>query len=239
MRTTGKRCAIMQPTYLPWAGYFHLMRNVDVFVLLDDAQFQYQSWHCRNRILVRGQEHMLTVPTVQQPLNTPLNAIETASHLPWKRKHWQTLAMAYNKAPHGKQTLGYLSAHYLRHQPTRLSTWNTELIKTLAGMLGINVPMVLASELGCEGKRSERLLNILARVGATHYVSPKGAENYLFEDDFQNNGKVELSFQSFTPPSYAQIHAQSFVSHLSVVDVLAHLGTSGASNYVNTTFACG
>ena len=33
------RVAIMQPTYLPWSGYFGLMQSVDVFVLLDSVQF--------------------------------------------------------------------------------------------------------------------------------------------------------------------------------------------------------
>lgn len=224
----------MQPTYLPWAGYFQLMSTVDVFVLLDDAQFQYQSWHCRNRILVQGREHMLTVPTVKQPLNTALNAIQTASHLPWKKTHWHTLVMAYNKAPFGKRTLDSLSAHYLQDTTTGLSDWNIGLINTLANVLGIRVPIVLASALGCDGKRSSRLLNLLRQVGATHYISPKGAENYLLSDDFQNNGEFELSFQSFSPLPYRQTHAPEFVSHLSVVDVLAHLGPDGAAAYIQT-----
>ena len=38
------RVAIMQPTYLPWSGYFGLMQSVDVFVLLDSVQFARRSW---------------------------------------------------------------------------------------------------------------------------------------------------------------------------------------------------
>ena len=33
------RVAIMQPTYLPWAGYFGLMQSVVFFVLLDTVRF--------------------------------------------------------------------------------------------------------------------------------------------------------------------------------------------------------
>ena len=29
----------MQPTYLPWAGYFNLIQQTDAFVFLDDVQF--------------------------------------------------------------------------------------------------------------------------------------------------------------------------------------------------------
>ena len=33
------KCAIMQPTYLPWSGYFNLIYKTDIFIFLDDAQF--------------------------------------------------------------------------------------------------------------------------------------------------------------------------------------------------------
>ena len=35
MAGTTLTAAIMQPTYLPWIGYFDLIDSADVFVLLD------------------------------------------------------------------------------------------------------------------------------------------------------------------------------------------------------------
>ena len=35
-----KIVAVMQPSFLPWAGYFHLIARSDCFVFLNDAQFQ-------------------------------------------------------------------------------------------------------------------------------------------------------------------------------------------------------
>ena len=46
----GKTVAIMQPTFLPWLGYFDLMDQVDTFIFLDNVQFEKQSWQQRNRI---------------------------------------------------------------------------------------------------------------------------------------------------------------------------------------------
>jgi WbqC-like protein family len=43
-------CAIMQPTYLPWVGYLDLIDRVDVFVFLDNVQFERRSWQQRNQI---------------------------------------------------------------------------------------------------------------------------------------------------------------------------------------------
>ena len=36
--------AIMQPSYLPWMGYFDMMDQCDLFVLLDCVQFDKRSW---------------------------------------------------------------------------------------------------------------------------------------------------------------------------------------------------
>ena len=49
-----RRIAIMQPTYLPWAGYFSLMKKVDTFVFLDSVQFERRSWQQRNRIRTKA-----------------------------------------------------------------------------------------------------------------------------------------------------------------------------------------
>ena len=45
-------CAISQPCYLPWIGYFNLINNVDTFVFLDDVEFSHQSWQHRNKIII-------------------------------------------------------------------------------------------------------------------------------------------------------------------------------------------
>ena len=55
-------CAIMQPTYMPWIGYFDLIDQVDKFVFLDDVKLVKQSWHVRNRIKTEQGALLLTIP---------------------------------------------------------------------------------------------------------------------------------------------------------------------------------
>ena len=55
-------CSIMQPTYLPWLGYFELLNKADIFILLDNVKLQKSSWHVRNRIKSANGELILTVP---------------------------------------------------------------------------------------------------------------------------------------------------------------------------------
>ncbi|URI06325.1 WbqC family protein [Aquincola tertiaricarbonis] len=228
-----KRCAIMQPTYLPWSGYFHLMTQVDVFVLLDDVQFQRRSWHTRNRILLQGREHMLTVPVAAAHQRDRLHQVQTVAEEPWRARHWATLSAAYAKAPHGRALLDLLQPLYQAPLADRgLTAWNESLIRTLAQALGIDTPLVRATTLGCGGQRSEHLLNLCLALGCDSYLSPRGSREYLEEDEFEANAQVALDFQQFDPKPYAQLRAESFVSHLSVIDVIAQQGVSFAARYV-------
>jgi hypothetical protein len=55
--------SIMQPYFLPFAGYFRLFAASDVFVLLDDVQFPRRGWVHRNRLHNRvGDLAWLTLP---------------------------------------------------------------------------------------------------------------------------------------------------------------------------------
>lgn len=55
--------AIMQPYFLPYAGYFRLQAASDIFVLLDDVQFPRRGWVHRNRLRNReGEISWLTLP---------------------------------------------------------------------------------------------------------------------------------------------------------------------------------
>ena len=40
---------ITQPTFLPWVGYFDLIDQADLFIILDDVKFEKQSWQQRNK----------------------------------------------------------------------------------------------------------------------------------------------------------------------------------------------
>ncbi len=42
---------IMQPYFLPYLGYFSLIKNSQEFYLLEDVQFIRHGWIERNRIL--------------------------------------------------------------------------------------------------------------------------------------------------------------------------------------------
>ena len=42
---------ISQPTFCPWLGYFDMIDQSDLYVILDDVDFAYQSWQHRNNFI--------------------------------------------------------------------------------------------------------------------------------------------------------------------------------------------
>ena len=224
-------CAVMQPTYLPWAGYFNLISKADIFVFLDDAQYERGSWQNRNRVLVSGNPHWLTVPVMRDFLGAGINIVRTDEKLQWRRKHQSLLQQVYGKHAHGPEAL--LPTDAIGDQKVDiLADLNISIILDCCRRLGIGTRCVRASELSVHGRRTERLIRICNHLGCDEYLSPPGARMYLADDQFEKMTDIRLSFNEYMPQPYVQEGSKQFVSHLSIIDVAANIGWAQAGNYV-------
>jgi hypothetical protein len=225
------RCVIMQPTYMPWAGYLNLIARADVFVFLDDVQFEKQSWQNRNRVLVQGAPHWLTVPVLRQHLADPIHSIAVDDGQPWRRKHLELLRTSYARHPYTGDMLA-LASGIADMEHTHLCEINMAVIRSLAAALGLEPRFLRSSALGIDGPRSQRLVDICTHLDCDQYLSPNGARDYLAQDGAFDASRVQLGFQQFDAKYYVQKGAPEFVSHLSILDVIANLGLQGARHYV-------
>lgn len=227
------RCAIMQPTYIPWAGYYNLIASVDVFVFLDDVQYARKTWQCKNRISRYGKVVTLEVPVIKAPLQTRFDAIEVDNSKPWVDRHLQEIETAYMDAEFKKDARMLLQDCLENTTQTKfLVDLNIAAIAAVCAKLGISTKFARASELNCDGTRSDHVAAICSAVGAQTYVSPEGARAYLAEDQFEKRHPFALEFQQFVPDEYPQLGHQPFQSHLSIIDVIAQIGPKHARSYV-------
>ena len=221
----------MQPTYMPWAGYLNLMAQVDCFVYLDDAQYERSSWQNRNRILVNGSPNWLTVPVVRGHLGASIHEVVVNDAVPWRRKHMALLSNSYARHEHVRSMLE-ATEPLATASLTHLVDLNIAVLDVLRRNLSIATPTLRSSSLSIGGARTGRLIDILARLGATEYVTPPGALEYLRADRFVDYCPVRLWVHDFRPTEYRQRNAPGFVSHLSILDVVAHLGWEGTRSYI-------
>ncbi|MUG97021.1 hypothetical protein F7734_33665 [Scytonema sp. UIC 10036] len=227
------KCAIMQPTYMPWAGYFNLISQADIFVFLDDVQYEKSSWQNRNRILLNGQVHWITVPSQRLYLGQSIKNIQIDEKRNWRQKHFKLISQAYAKHPYINELLNVLEI-ILEPSIIFLSELNIKIIRAFANSLNLYPKFVVSSELNICGQRTERLVKICEYFNCNEYVSPVGATEYLSKDGDFKDSQIHLSFQEFLPSNYAQHKQNSFISHLSILDVLANLGWKKTSQYVTT-----
>jgi hypothetical protein len=105
-----------------------------------------------------------------------------------------------------------------------LADLNRESVKVACRLLAIETPLLLASELNLAATdKSERLVEICVRLGATTYLSGHGAQRYNNEDLFKSRG-INLEYSAFVCPSYPQIHG-AFLPNLSILDALFSCGS--------------
>lgn len=213
---------VLQPSYLPWLGYFDQLSKADVFVWYDDVQFDKNGWRNRNRIKDSKGALWLTVPVLQSGHAEQLICeVEIDNSRNWRRKHLSTVTQLYAHAPFAKTVLPQLQE--ILDQPwARLVDLDIALIDWLAGEFGITTPKYRSSELNIDGDRNERLLNLCRHFGATQYLSGDSARAYLDVERFEKNG-IKIIWHGYSHPQYAQLHGQ-FVSQLSALDLLLNAG---------------
>lgn len=226
------RCAIMQPTFLPWSGYFRLLGQVDQFVFLDDVQLARQSWQTRNRILINQRVHWIVARIRHDGIDQTIVDTELDDGIPWRKKLGRKVRQAYARHPFASDLAGVIMLLEGGLQ-TRLGDLNIALINYCAAKLGIATTRYRSCALELTAsQRTERLMEITRRLGCDTYVSPTGSADYLEADGFAKRCEVKLEFAGYEPPPYAQRGMTNFVSHLSIVDVVANMGWSGAAQYI-------
>lgn len=221
-----RTAAIMQPTYLPYLGYFQLMAASYMFVFLDDVQFARRSWQSRNRILTAQGELMLTVPVRRHDRDTPIHLIEIDDSQPWRDKHLAAIHHAYGKKRHFEEGWTFVSEQLARERRGKLADLTCGTAQAAARKLGLATRFVRASSLDAGGARSEHLLEICRAVGAEEYVSPMGSADYMEEDGVFQAAEIPARFQGFRLTEYPQ-GSGSFTPYMGFVDALMNVGWDG------------
>jgi len=216
--------AVLQPGYLPWAGYFDQMMRADVFVHYDDVQFDKNGWRNRNRLKGPQGPVWLTVPVRHDGLVRRIDEIRIDNSQPWPRRHVATLNQLLARTAYGDAYLPELSALLLQGW-NRLVDLDLAVIDLIAGWLGITTPTPRASALGIGGDRNDRLLALCRHFGANRYLSGAAARDYLDVPRFAAAG-IAVEFQDFVHPVHPQRFGP-FVSHLAAIDLIANAWPPG------------
>ncbi|GII63267.1 hypothetical protein Skr01_33520 [Sphaerisporangium krabiense] len=217
-----KRVAIVQSNYIPWKGYFDLIAHVDEFILLDDVQYTNRDWRNRNLIKTAAGPSWLSIPVRQSSRSQLINE-STIVYPAWNVKHWRTLMHAYRRAPYFDEYATVLEKMYLECETSSLSEINRHFLEGICSILDIHTDLRPSADYGATGSKTERLLDLCQKSGATQYVSGPAARVYLDESLLRNAGIDVLWFDYEGYREYPQLHPP-FHHHVSVVDLIFNTG---------------
>lgn len=225
------RCVvIVQSNYIPWKGYFDLIRRADELVLYDDVQYTRRDWRNRNRIKTRDGLQWLTIPVaVKGNYDAPIKEIRVAE-VGWAERHWKTIRRAYARAPFFDLYADAVAGMYARAGSDRLSDVNRLFIERIASLLGIPTRISTSMEYPLVAGKTERLVDLCRQLDATEYLSGPSARAYIDADQFAAAG-ITLTYMDYSGyPDYPQLFPP-FEHAVTVLDLLFNTG-SRATEYL-------
>jgi WbqC-like protein len=214
--------AINQPCYLPWRGFFALMKAADIFVFYDNVQFTTtRSFFARVQLKTAAGRRWLTVPVHKSGrFGQRIDETEILDN-GWPARHCAAMRSAFEGAPFGA-TVEPLLATLTGRPWERLADLTVTTTIQMAELLGLTPRTLRASAIGIGGSGTERLLAICRSLGATRYVTGHGALDYLEHEAFDAAG-IAVEYMDYDLSPYAQLHG-AFEPYVTALDALANIG---------------
>ncbi len=225
---------ILQPSYIPWRGYFDQIRRADLFVFYDDVQYDKRGWRNRNQIKTAQGKQWLTIPVHSRGVREgiPICDVKIDWEQPWAKNHLKSLTFAYARASYFRAYLPWLESVYSQRYEL-LADFTIWLTIEIARKMGItHTRFMRSSEMqGIDGHKTDRLIQILQRVGAQHYISGPSARGYIEQEKFEAAG-IGLEYMEYNYPDYPQLYPP-YDPYVTVLDLLFMVGPDALSYIAN------
>ena len=181
----------MQPYFVPYPGYYYLHRGVDIFVILDDVQFNRRGRVHRNQIYFKNNiKKWLTLPLKKKKVDTKILDLEFDLLSDQKLNYLNNIeTLCLNK----NLNFIYDDLINLNTSPLNfINNLNNKIIKKL----DIKCKFLFSSKISKSNLKGEKkIIDICKKLKAKEYINlPGGKEIYNFMN-FKKEG-IKLTFLS-------------------------------------------
>jgi len=215
------KIAIVQPSFLPWKGFFDIINEVDIFVHLDCVQYTRNDWRNRNRIKTTFGTQWITVPVVKHYRETKIIDIKISYESDWRNKHLEIINQAYRKSAYFREYSWIINDIYSQRFE-KLSDLNIYATELICKLLSIKTKFLRSSDLNVIGSNEDKLISIVERLGAKEYVSGPSAVQYISEKKWIEKG-IKIIYKTYDYPEYNQLW-NGFFHDVSIIDLLFNKG---------------
>ena len=215
------KIGIMQPYFLPYIGYWQLIKQVDKFVLLDDVNFIKRGYINRNNILMDNQKKLFTIPVKNASQNRLINQTEFDFNNKEKNAFKKMIQCSYGKALCYDDVVKIIE-EIVDFADCDVTGFIENSIYKILDYLEINKEIIRSSNINKDNdkKAQDRIIEICHKCSADIYINPSGGRSLYETETFRENG-IQLFFLDvdYTNLSYKQFDGK-FVQNLSIIDVL-------------------
>ena len=222
-----------QPHFLPWLGYLDKVAKSDVFVVMDDLQYEDQNFINRNRVKTNHGSLWLTVPLVAGSQRDRICDKRIDNTGFGGRHHWQARMRRTLEVHYGRAKFYATYAHELAIICAR--RWDTlleldlHMLDFARGAFGITGPIIRSSSLDLRGAKTARIIDMCTKLGAHVYLSGRGGSSTYLDVAALASAGITVAWQTFRHPTYPQRYpGLGFISHLGFLDALLTCGPGAA-----------
>lgn len=213
-----KKLGIMQPYFLPYIGYFQLIKAADQFVLYEDVKYTKKGWINRNRFLQFGKGETFTLPLKKD--SDFLNIIDRELSSDFKKnKLLNQFQEAYRSAPYFEKVYPRIEK-VISNNEHNLFGYIHNSIRNICEYLRIDTEILISSSVQLDPtlRGEQKVISICNSLGADIYINPIGGQSLYSKQEFNARG-IELKFLKTKPFEYKQLNNE-FVPWLSIADVM-------------------
>lgn len=216
-----KSVCVLQSNYLPWKGYFDIIRQSDLFVVYDEVQYTKNDWRNRNQIKTAQGLKWLTVPVrTKGSFGAAIDEVQLVQD-GWSKKHLRSIELNYRSTPYFDDYFPRLR-QILTEPCDHLSTLNLKLLNQLIQWFKLPTQVLLSRDLHLsETDPSKRLAEVLKKTSAERYISGPAAKAYLLEDLLPAPVQY-MDYSGYT--TYNNQPHPPFTHNVSVIDSLFCVG---------------
>ena len=199
-----RTCAIHQPNFFPWLGYFDKIYKSDVFVFLNAVDYPKSSktmstWSNRVQIAVNGRAHWINCPVIREEGKQKICNVRIDNRvLVWREKLIKVITHNYKKSYFYDEVSDFIYS-LINFQSDKLSEYNYNNIKEICKMLHIDTYFYKQTDLDTSDASTKLLIEITKKVNCDSYLCGGGAGGYQEDDLFEKNG-ISLIYQNYEYP---------------------------------------
>lgn len=221
----------MQPYFMPYIGYFQLIKAVDKYVVYDDVSYIKGGWVSRNNLLINGEKNLFTITLKGASPNKLFNEIEIGDDF---KKLMKTLYMNYSKSVNFEETMA-LMEKIVSFPNKQLALFIANSFREILSYLSIDTEIIISSNIQKDNtlKGKDKVLHICNILGADRYYNAIGGQELYSKKEFKEHN-ITLSFVETVIQPYCQVHHTDFIPDLSIIDVLMNNSKQNTNLLLNS-----